>query len=153
MLMHVKRPIALALVLALAGSGVAAADDCQRIDFAKGGTVLLTNDSVEAINALMEAPRMRVFSVSLRVPTDAAFVDTASLILEPQRDALPRSQMCAACLTDRPCITMELSGGMAVTVTVKGQGPVPGVLTRKVRDYVVETAMNCLQRSSGAVPP
>ena len=153
MLMQVTRPISLALVLALAGNGVAAADGCQRIDFAEGGTVLLTNDSVEAINAVMEAPRLRVFSVSLRLPTDTAFVDTASLILEPQRDAVPRSQMCAARLTDRPCLSIELSGGMAVTVTLKGRGSVSGVLTRKVRDYVLETAMKCPQKSSGAMQP
>src|SRR6185436_7400665 len=137
------RLIPLATLLALSGIGVDAAAVCQRIAFEEGGTVALPADSIAAINAVMEAPRPRVFSVSLRLPADPAFSEAFSLILEPRHAAAPRAQMCVDRQTDRPCVTVGLNDDMAVTIAMKGLTPVPDGLPRKLQEYVREMTMLC----------
>jgi hypothetical protein len=137
------RLIPLATLLALAGTGAEAAAVCQRIEFEQGRTVALPAVSIEAINAVMEAPRPRVLSVSLRLPAAPAFSETFSLILEPRHAAASRAQMCFARQTDRPCVTVELHDDMAVTISMKGLAPVPDSLRRKLQEHVREMTMRC----------
>jgi len=126
-------------------SVIANAGECQRIKFSDGRMVVMRSEFVKSINATMEAPEIKIFSVSVVPPIGDQFVDVSSIIVEPQSEQSPnRGSICALNSGAPNCSSYTTSSGVSIFIYF-GNSRVASrdLLAQKVRDYVDKKVLTC----------
>lgn len=133
-------------LLCMFKAAVANGEECDRIKFSNGKSIVMHSALVEARNGSMEWPwGMKTFSVSVRPPDGDRFADLFSIIVEPQSEfASMRSDACAEDSGRRSCTSYVTPSGAAVTIYFKNRdGASRELLVQDVRDYVDKKVLTC----------
>ncbi|HEY0587979.1 MAG TPA: hypothetical protein VGD52_17725 [Pseudoduganella sp.] len=125
---------------------VANGEECDKIKFSNGKSIVMRSALVEARNGSMEWPwGMSTFSVSIRPPAGDRFADLFSIIVEPDSEfASMRSDVCADDSGRRSCTSYVTPSSAVVTIYFKNRdGASRELLVQEVRDYVDKKVLTC----------
>lgn len=133
-------------LLSMCIPAVVNAEECEKIKFSNGKSIVMRSALVEARNGSMEWPwGMKTFSVSVRQPVGDRFADLFSIIIEPESGfASTRREVCVENSGRRSCSSYVTASGVAVTIyfnnrEVAAREP----LVQEVRDYVDKQILTC----------
>lgn len=133
-------------LLSMCTAAVVNAEECEKIKFSDGKSIVMRSALVEARNGSMEWPwGMKTFSVSVRPPVGDRFADLFSIIIEPKSGfASTRSEVCADDSGRRSCSSYVTPSSVAVTIYFKSREVASQeLLVQEVRDYVEKHVLTC----------